>query len=257
MAVPIVFLGLLDTFCSWCCGSSHDLENHPRMANPWNRVLGACLDEPHHFARACKRVGMDTRWKMPHADKPARYRNALHRFRHAGHHRSLARRPDGFEAGNDAMQDVAVNLDNGHARNIDKVRADARAAIKELDDNMQAQPSIDGLALPTFGWRTSRRRWLTALRRRKDIHPDAKRRRPRHCARARTPAIHPSPIGSPHCPSIGKNTPVFCSVRLSDCLYRPTFVSANPLLTEAESNMRWYGYDNAIFRPNEKKIIFS
>ena len=153
MAVPVVFLGFLGLsfLVLWVITRFGE----PSADGEFVEIIfsGTCLDEstPPLLKRA-QQVGMDAkmdngsmRTNLPDIENARSIVPAMLATTGA-----LLVTADGFEAGNDAIQDVAINLDKaGMPETLIKFSAGARAAIKELDDNMQLQLSIDGQALPS------------------------------------------------------------------------------------------------------------
>ncbi len=153
MAVPIVFLGLLGLsfLVLWVITRFGE----PSADGEAVEIVfaGACLDEaaPTLLERA-QQVGMDARMtngsmltKLPDIENAKSIVPTMLATTGA-----LLVTADGFEARNNAIQDVAINLDKaGMPETLIKFNADARAAIKELDDNTELQPNIDGQSFPS------------------------------------------------------------------------------------------------------------
>jgi len=154
MAVPIVFLGALGLAFGilWILTHYGDptAEGEPvRIA-----FSGACLDAatPLLVERA-KQVGMPVEMvgdtmltTLP--DMPDARTSIPAMLTTPG---TFSLTGNGLDLGNDDIEDVAIELNNaGMPETLLKMNADARAAIKALDDAVELTPSIDGEDLTVF-----------------------------------------------------------------------------------------------------------
>ena len=154
MAVPVVFLGFLGLSFLVLWVITRFTEPSADGESVEIAFSGACLDEatPILVERA-QQVGMDAqmsggtmRTTLPDIENARSVVPAM-----LGTIGVLRVAADGFEATNDSIEDVAINLDKaGMPETLIKFDPDTRAAIKELDDKVALQPSIDGITLPSI-----------------------------------------------------------------------------------------------------------
>ena len=152
MAVPVVFLGFLGLSFAvlWVVTNYGNSETSGESVSI--AFSSACTDEviPILEKRA-KEVGMPIRWQgstlfttLP--DIPKARTQIPELLTTPG---TLIIHTDGFELGNENIEDVAIDLDNaGMPETLLQLDAPTRAAVKELPDDASLVATLDGVALP-------------------------------------------------------------------------------------------------------------
>ena len=151
MAVPVVFLGFLGLSFAILWGITHYGDPTSQGEGVTIDFDSPCLDDaaPILIERA-KQIGMPVemvngsmRTTLP--DVPNARSTIPTLLTTPGH---LVVKGGSFEVDNETFEEVAIDLDNaGMPQTLIKFDSDTYAALKNLDDALDLQPILDGVAL--------------------------------------------------------------------------------------------------------------
>ena len=153
MAVPVVFLGCLGLAFATLWGVT-------RFGNPTStgesvtiEFSAACLDEAMPMiAERAKQVGMPVELKggVMHTTLPELPNAKATIPQLLTTPGQFALKGENFHAGNDDIEEVAIDLDRaGMPQTLIKFNSGTRAAIKELDDTVPLLPTLDAVEMPS------------------------------------------------------------------------------------------------------------
>ena len=151
MAVPVVFLGFLGLSFAVLWVVTNYGDTNTTGESIAIEFSSACTeDSVRLLGERAKEIGMPVQWegstlytKLP--DIPDARAKIPVLLTTPG---TLIIRADGFEASNQNVADVAINLNNaGMPETLLQFDAPTRAAVKELSDDVSLVPTLDGTEL--------------------------------------------------------------------------------------------------------------